>query len=174
MELPFDYTPGSADGAIGVPLQTTLMAPWPQKVPAFPLEAPVKSLGQGSPGCGPNRCTWHLEPSGCDPMGWPAVHGLHWQTCSSRCAWKMGVTSLLEQNVNLIIFEDCNIHLNVSCRYNLVCIINLFFIKIPSSWEGEWEHRTARMISLICQGKAGMGIQLPFLKPHPGECTDTS
>ena len=158
MELPFDRTPGSADGTTGAPLQTTWMAPWPQKLPAFPLEAPIKSLGQGPPGCGPNRCTWQMEPCGWDHMGWPAVHGQPWQTCSSRRAWKMGVPSLLEQNVNLIIFEDCNIHLNVSCRCNLVCIINLFFIKLPSSWEGEWEHRAARMISLVYQGKAGMGI----------------
>lgn len=40
-----------------------------------------------------------------------------------------GATRPLEQNGKLIIFEDCDVHLSVSCRCNLVCIINLFFIK---------------------------------------------
>lgn len=54
------------------------------------------------------------------------------------------MTSPLEQNVNLIISEDGNIYLDVSCRCNLVCIINLFFIKAPQLFEWVNESRESR------------------------------
>lgn len=77
-----------------------------------------------------------------------------------------------EQNVNLIIFEDCNIHLSVSSRCNLVCIINLFFIKLPAPVRVSENIEPPRWSgSFVRERQVQAYQQLPLPECHPGGCT---
>lgn len=136
MEMSSDPPPGPAHRASDKgSLANHTDGPLPTEASAFLLESSRQvTLSRGPPGCWPERCTCSLEtrpepprrdcrqPAEQLPHGRPVVQ-------DAPATWAI---RSLEQNVNLIVFEDYNIHLSVSCRCNLVCIVNLFFIKLPA------------------------------------------